>query len=211
MKRFMSVVCAATLFAIILLLTVFGPRFRAAWWFTPAQQSARLFEEGKFADAAAASSDPARQGAALYREGDFKRAAATFARDPSAAGAFNRGNALVLLGKYDDAIQSYDRALSLRASWTEAAENRAIAVARRDRLKTEGGDETGGQVKADKIVFGKGQHQPGETVQVDAGEPLSDEQLRAVWLQRVQTKPADFLRAKFAFQLEDQSAAGGER
>ena len=34
--------------------------------------------------------------------------------------------------------------------------------------------------------------------------PLSDEELRALWLRRVQTKPADFLRAKFAFQAQSQ-------
>ncbi|SDP77385.1 hypothetical protein [Desulforhopalus singaporensis] len=35
----------------------------------------------------------------------------------------------------------------------------------------------------------------GETMQ------LSDAEMRAMWLRRVQTKPADFLRAKFAYQL----------
>ena len=34
----------------------------------------------------------------------------------------------------------------------------------------------------------------------EGGEKLSDEELREVWLRQVQTKPADFLRAKFAYQ-----------
>lgn len=208
MKRVLPILCVASFLAVAMLLASLGLGIRPAWWFTPAQRADRLLERGEFAQAAAASADPARQGTAFYREGAFKEAALAFARDPSAAGAFNRANALLMQGKYDDAIKSYDRALSLKAPWQEAQDNRSIAMARRDRLQTEGGDVTGGQVKADKIVFGKGQNQAGETVQVDAGEPLSDEQLRAVWLRQVQTKPADFLRAKFAFQVQDASAQG---
>jgi len=31
---------------------------------------------------------------------------------------------------------------------------------------------------------------------------MSDASIRALWLRRVQTKPADFLRARFAYQLQ---------
>ncbi|HEX4609955.1 MAG TPA: tetratricopeptide repeat protein, partial [Urbifossiella sp.] len=103
-------------------------------WHTPEQQADRLFRAGRYEDAAKTSADPPRQGAALYRAGDFKAAAAAFARDGSAEGAFDRGNALVMLGKYDDAVNSYDRALALRPGWSEAADNRAVAVVRRDRM-----------------------------------------------------------------------------
>jgi Ca-activated chloride channel family protein len=44
-------------------------------------------------------------------------------------------------------------------------------------------------------------------VDVTAGGKPSDEELRGLWLRRVQTKPADFLRAKFAFQAR-QSKEG---
>ena len=141
---------------------------------------------------------------ARYRAGDFKAAEAAFARTSSAEGMFDRGNALVMLGKYDAAVASYDRALDLRPGWTDAADNRAVAVVRRDRLKTVGGDATGGQQKADSIVFEKGKSKAdaGE-VQVAGGKPLSDEELRGLWLKRVQTKPADFLRAKFAYDRQE--------
>ncbi len=173
-------------------------------WATPEQRADHLFRAGRYADATKASADPRRQGAALYRAGDFKAAEAAFARDGTAGGAFDRGNALVMLGKYDDAVTSYDRALALRPGWPEAADNRAVAVVRRDRLKTVGGDATGGEVKADAIVFEKGKAKPdaGE-VQVAGGKPLSDEELRGLWLKRVQTKPADFLRAKFAYERQE--------
>jgi len=204
MNRFAWVIAGAALVAAVALLTAFGPARRPELWLTPDQRGDRLFREKNYDAAAKAYTDPARQGTALFRAGDFKAAAAAFARDGTPEGAYDRGNALVLLGKYEDAIKSYDRALSLRPGWKDAEDNRAVAVVRRDRLKTEGGDETGGQSKPDEIVFGKGKKRTGDKVQVDAGEPLSDDQLRATWLRRVRTKPADFLRAKFAFQLQER-------
>jgi Ca-activated chloride channel homolog len=48
----------------------------------------------------------------------------------------------------------------------------------------------------------------------DPGQPgaqpvgiMTDEAIRTLWLRRVQTKPADFLRARFAYQLVQPSAA----
>jgi Ca-activated chloride channel family protein len=70
-----------------------------------------------------------------------------------------------------------------------------------------GGDPTGGEVKPDKIVFEKGKNpNPGEKTEVAGGDPLTDEELRGLWLRRVQTRPADFLRAKFAFQVQEKGA-----
>ena len=68
-------------------------------------------------------------------------------------------------------------------------------------LKQEGGDMTGGMLGADEIVFTTGDSPPstGEE-QTEGGQVLSDTEIRALWLRQVQTKPADFLAAKFAYQ-----------
>jgi Ca-activated chloride channel family protein len=62
---------------------------------------------------------------------------------------------------------------------------------------------TGGQEKPDEFVFDDRPKQSGDTqeVEVVTGGKLSDEELQALWLRRVQTKLGDFLRAKFAYQL----------
>ncbi|HEY1378113.1 MAG TPA: tetratricopeptide repeat protein [Gemmataceae bacterium] len=178
------------------------------FWSTPDRRADRLFAAGRFDEAAAIYQDPSRRGAALFRAGNFKDAAAAFAAAATPEAAFDRGNALVMLGKYDDAVKSYDRALALRPGWADAADNRAVAVVRRDRMKLTGGDETGGEEKADRIVFEKGKNpNPGEKTEVAGGDPLTDDQLRALWLRRVQTKPADFLRAKFAYQAQAKEDA----
>jgi len=39
---------------------------------------------------------------------------------------------------------------------------------------------------------------------------MNDDEMRAVWLRKVQTKPADFLRAKFSYQHQRDNAMKGE-
>ena len=168
---------------------------------TPDQQGYRDYAQGDFEAAAAQFSDPMWKGVALFKQGEFKQAAGVFAGFDTAESAFNRGNALLMQGQYTDAADSYARALELRPEWGDAITNRQIALGRAARLKQEGGDMTGGMLGADDIVFTTGTSPPsaGEE-QTDGGQPMSDAEINAVWLRQVQTKPADFLAAKFAYQ-----------
>jgi Ca-activated chloride channel homolog len=174
-------------------------------WLTPNQQGAQLMERQQYAEAVKHFRDPLWRGVALFRDGQFKEAAAAFARVDTPEAAFDRGNALLMHGKYSDAIASYDRVLHQRSDWHEAQANRALAEARRKMLEPPKDDAGGtdGQLKADEIVFDDRPKQSGDSqeVEVVSGGKMSDEQLQALWLRRVQTKPADFLRAKFAYQL----------
>ncbi len=199
--------------AVLVVLPTLWALHVAGWsfahlWLTPDQQAQRLFNQSQYAEAAMRFSDPMRQGIAHYRAGDFKQAAAAFARRDMPQAVFNRANALVMLGKYDDAITSYDRALQLRSDWTAAQVNRSIAVARRDRMAPPEDDAggTGGKLAADAIVFDERAKSASgrQEIEVGTGDKFSDEELRALWLRRVQTKPADFLRAKFGYQLSRQ-------
>ena len=178
---------------------LFGPR---DWWLTPDQQGRKAFEKGAYSDASKRFRDPMWRGTASFRAGDFEAAANTFAKVPTAEGAYNQANALLMRGLYDDAISRYDRALELKPNYPDAEVNRAIAVSRAEKTKKEGGDMTGGQMGADDFQFEKGKSPPdaGEE-QVEGGQAMNDETVRALWLRRVVTKPADFLRAKFSYQL----------
>lgn len=198
MKRAPLILTIAAL-ALLLAGTLRDPNF----WSTPEQRGDALLRAGKFADAAKAYTDPAHIGVAQYRNGDFEAAAKTFARVPGAMGAFDQGNAWLMHGKYAAAINSYDRALAFHPRWKDAEENRALAVARQAKLAASGKDREQEQTdayKPDEIVFDqKGRAQKGDPVEL-AQNALSDEELRATWLRRVQTTPGDFLRAKFASQ-----------
>jgi Ca-activated chloride channel family protein len=181
------------------------PADLAGWWLTPDQQGERLVEQGRYSEAAERFEDPARRAAAYYRGGDFERAAGLFGRLRSAEAAYNRGNALVMLGQYDAAIESYERALQLRPDWDLPRDNRALALARKERLAPPESDAggTGGMLGADEIVFddtGRVAESGSETT-TEGGEVMSEEEMRSVWLRRVQNDPADFLRARFAWQL----------
>ena len=186
----------------------------ADWWLTADQQGNRLMGEERFLDAAEAFEDPMRKGVAYFRGGDFESAAAVFGRIPSAAAAYNRGNSMVMLGNYDEAINSFRNALEARPQWQEAQQNLAIAQARKDMLAPPEDDAggTGGQLGADEIVFDDSGRvdKAGSDVVTEGGETMSDDEMRAVWLRRVQNDPADFLRTRFDYHLYRDAQHAGE-
>jgi Ca-activated chloride channel family protein len=172
----------------------------AGLWFTPDQQGRRHFERGEFIAAAEVFQDPLWQGAAFYRAGEFEKAARAFARRDTAEAHYNQGNAWLMNGKYEDAIASYDRALTRRPAWQEAADNRELAAARLKMTTVTGGDMGDQKIGADKIVFDKNAKSEGQDTEVAGGKALSDQEMQSLWLRRVQTRPADFLKAKFEYQ-----------
>lgn len=182
----------------------------AGLWRTPDQQGQHLMDQGHFEAAAKSFQNPMRQGIAWYRAGEFEKAEASFARVATPEAEFNRGNALVLLGEYEAAVERYDRALQLRPGWEPATTNREIAAARAERLEQTGGDMGDQKIGADEIVFDRKNNQDGQETEVDGGQPLSDAEMQALWLRRVQTKPADFLKAKFAYQSANPSEGGNQ-
>ncbi len=169
-------------------------------WLTPDQLGHRLLKRGQFTAAAEAFRDPLWQGTAWYRAGEFAKAAQAFARRDSAEARFNEGNARVMLGKYDTAVGTYDKALALRPGWPEARENRDLAAARAKLIEQKGGDLGDQKLGADKIVFDKKKQTGGQDTQVAGETAGSDATMQAMWLRRVNTRPADFLKAKFAWQ-----------
>ena len=109
-------------------------------WFTPDQQGQRLMKRGDFQTAAETFRDPMRKGVAWFRAGEFEKAEQAFARVTTPEAEFNRGNCLVMLGKYEAAIERYDRALELNPEFEDARVNRGIAVARAKLVERKGGD-----------------------------------------------------------------------
>jgi Ca-activated chloride channel family protein len=187
------------------------------FWFTPDQQGQRLSREGRYLEAAKVYETPEYRGVAYFQGGDFESAASVFGRLTSPEAAFNRGNSLLMLGRYDEAIAGYQAALVGRPDWLEASENLAIAKARKEMLAPPDDDAggTGGQLEADEIVFDDSGrvNKSGTEIEADGGEEMSDDEMRAVWLRRIQNDPAEFLRSRFAYQLyrdQEQDEKGGD-
>ncbi|MEE4216433.1 MAG: tetratricopeptide repeat protein, partial [Xanthomonadales bacterium] len=150
-----------------------------------------------------------------YRGDDFERAASLYGVINSPEAAYNRGNALIMLGRYDEAIASFEKSLQLKPDWAEAQQNLEIARIRQERLQPPDDDAggTGGMLGADKIVFDDtGRvNKSGSEVTTEGGEGMTDTEMREVWLRRVQSDPADFLRTRFSYQLyRDKAEAGDE-
>lgn len=82
-------------------------------WLRPDQQAQRLLDQGDPLAAAELFRDPFRRGVAFYRGGDFEAAAEEFAKLNGAHAHYNRGNALVQLGRLAQAREAYRTALSL--------------------------------------------------------------------------------------------------
>ena len=171
-------------------------------WFTPDQAGQRLFRLQQFNEAAETFRDPIWQGVAWYRAGEFEKAATAFARAEGADARYNQGNAFMLMGQYEQAVEQFDKALIERPDWQAAITNRTIAAARAEALKEEGGDFGDQQIGADEIGFDK-KNPGGQETTLEKEKATTDSNMQALWLRRVQTSPSDFLKAKFQYQLQE--------
>ena len=102
--------------------------------------------------------------------------------------------------EYEQAVSSYEEALERRPGWTEAEENLALVKARIPFTPEEESDEAGGDpnLSADEMQFDERGKQ-GKRGEVDMSM-LTDEQLTEMWMRRLTTSPADFLRRRFAME-----------
>ena len=199
----------ARLLMILVLLSLASSAMAFEWadlWLTPDQQGQRLMDQGEYQQAAGKFTTPEYIGAALFLAGDFEKAASVLGRSASAQAHYNRGNAHIMLGEYDAAIDAYLSALGKRPDWAEAQQNLQIATLRKEALAPPEDDfgGTGGMLEADEYVFddtGRVNKSSSEQVIDAADQQLSEDAMRAMWLRKVETRPADFLAARFNYQL----------
>ncbi|WP_295518090.1 tetratricopeptide repeat protein [uncultured Pseudomonas sp.] len=201
-------------------------------WQRRDQQAMQLLGDDQAATAAERFTDDRWRGVALYRSGDYAGAAAAFARDPSADGHYNRGNALAMAGRYDDALKAYTAALVLRPDLTAALRNRnrlerllaqraaaqAEAAARRQRAQAatatsatadEPSSASSSTAETSAAASPQFQAQAGADWLVSPSavdDPQQEEQRQAAeqWLREIPDNPADLLRRKFWYQQQQR-------
>ncbi len=93
-------------------------------WSSPDQKAMRAFNNGDSETAAREFTQPDWKASAYYRSGDFESAVRTLEDTDSSDGLYNKANALAKLGRYEEAIKAYDRALELDESNADAKYNR---------------------------------------------------------------------------------------
>ncbi|MGV2828012.1 vWA domain-containing protein [Myxosarcina sp. GI1(2024)] len=181
-------------------------------WLTPDQQGRWLLDRDRYAEAAERFTDPLWKGIAYYVNEDFEAATEQFARvTPKTAEVyFDLANAYAQQEDYKTALKYYDRVLGMRLDYADAQANRDLVQARLDRereLAKQRPEEQEGDLKADKVVE---DDTPPPERENDHPRPNQDGLgaigMTDLWLQNVQTTPADFLKQKFRYQLESESA-----
>lgn len=180
------------------------------WWLTPDQQGRWWMERGEPARAAMHFQDPFWRGLAHARSGQWQRAADDFARLDSPAAWFNQAQMLARLGRFAEAVAAYDQALLRRPGWQEAMADRdtvmkLIPPPAKARPPEPDPDEAmaGGAGQAEGDRAGRRRTLP---------RPLTEAEVSQLWLQRLDTSPAGFLRRKFALQAQQAaSQPGAER
>lgn len=115
-----------------LLIFPWAPPARAfSWqdlWLNDNQRGQRAFESEQYETAQRLFDDPEWRAASAYRRGDYEQAAAALAEAATADAHYNRGNALARLGKTEEAIASYERALELDPQHEDARYNRDLLL-----------------------------------------------------------------------------------
>ena len=93
-------------------------------WQRQDQQAHKALLDGDLDKAVELARDPLRKGAAEYKQGNYEAAAKEFASARGAEAAYNEGNALAKLGKYEEAIDAYNEALKEAVNMQDARYNK---------------------------------------------------------------------------------------
>ncbi len=128
--------------AVVLLLPI-APRADALelmdlWhnlWQTPDQQAQELFDNGEAAAAANRFEQPLWKGSAHYSAGNYQKALESFQSVGGTEARYNEGNALVRLGRYEDAINAYEQAIRQSPDHADAIHNKKLTVKLLERQK----------------------------------------------------------------------------
>ena len=82
-------------------------------WSSPDQKAMKAFNAGDNENAARQFTQKEWKASAYYRNGNFEAAAEILKDAQSSDGFYNKGNALAKLGKYQEAIKAYEKAIEL--------------------------------------------------------------------------------------------------
>jgi Ca-activated chloride channel family protein len=120
-------------YLLVMCVVVLLPMPRSAYafdwhdlWQRPDQRGAQALAAQQPRQAAKLFKDPQWRAAAHYRAGDYQAALKDLEKQPSAAAAYNRGNALAHLGKYKQALDAYEDALKRDPDFKDATYNRDL-------------------------------------------------------------------------------------
>ncbi|ORM72138.1 VWA domain-containing protein [Pantoea rwandensis] len=120
-----QLICVLFLFVPLMALSPTSHAALLDAWVRPDVQGQRAFERGDYQAAAQHFDDPLRRGIALYYAGDYAAALGAFRLAPATPETLLwTGNSYAQQKNWQQSLNSYDQALSLRPDWTLAQQNR---------------------------------------------------------------------------------------
>ncbi len=95
-------------------------------WKSKNQQAKEMMKNNDFSSAKNTFKDENWRAVAAFRAKDYQMAADFFAKSTTIDAPYNLGNALANLGKYEDAINAYDKMLTIDKNHEDAKHNKKI-------------------------------------------------------------------------------------
>ena len=115
------------LFLLPLLLIPFSPGADAfGWeelWRNRDQRGSLQFQQGAHEEAAELFKNPGWKASSHYRAGDYDDALQYWAEQDSESAHYNQGNAFANLGRYEEAVKAYEKALDINPQHQDASYN----------------------------------------------------------------------------------------
>jgi Ca-activated chloride channel family protein len=125
-------------------------------WKNDNQRAQQALEQGQAQQAAQLFDEPEWKAAAYYRAGDYEQSLAQLEQIQDTESEYNRGNALAQLGRYQEALDSYDRVLQQQPEHEDAAYNRQLVE---QALKQQQQQQQQQSSRSDQERQGEGQQQ----------------------------------------------------
>ena len=129
-------------------------------WLNNNQRAQRAYERQDYERAKQLFSDPAWRAAAAYKNGDYSEAESLYRNANDADARYNLGNALAQQGKYQEALDAYEAALTLQPDFDEARRNADLmrkALEQQPSQPSQNSDQKGQQQDSQKNETGSEQ------------------------------------------------------
>ena len=177
-------------------------------WSTADQQGQVLIQKNQFAKAKEIFERKDWGATAAYRSGDYEHASDLFKKLQTGQGYYNQGNALAHLGRYEQAIDAYNKALALKPKDGDSLYNRKLVkdLLKKDKEKQQNKDQqnkdqqnkdqrSNNNQEKQQDQAKKGNKTKGEEAQSEALR--EKQQAKEQWLRLIPDDPGGLIREKF--------------